>query len=203
MGPILQSLGDLPTLMLVTLYFFLNLGGYGYLFWLPSALLAVKKPPGFWLGVLFAIPYLLAAAGMVVNSRHSDATRERCLHVTVPLLLGGGFFFANVLSSGSSPALSFALVCLAGAGFYSSLGPLWAIPTESLSAKSAGAAAGLVNAVGNLGGYFGPLLVGVLRKQTGDFRVAFAALSASLLLAGILAFMLRPASESGQRSERR
>jgi MFS family permease len=44
-GSIAQSFGDLPTLMLVALYFFLNCGGYGYLFWLPSALLAVKSLP--------------------------------------------------------------------------------------------------------------------------------------------------------------
>jgi ACS family tartrate transporter-like MFS transporter len=128
---------------------------------------------------------------MVVNSRHSDRTRERHLHVAAPLLLGGVLLFASVLSSKSSALLSFALLSVAGAGFYSSLGPLWTIPTEGLTAKSAGAAAGLVNAVGNLGGYFGPLVVGVLRSRTGDFRMAFAVLSASLLLAGILALLLK------------
>ncbi len=199
--PIAQSLGDLPTLMLVAVYFFLNLGGYGYLFWLPSALLAVKKVPSFSLGLLFAVPYLLAAAGMVVISRHSDSRRERRLHVAIPLLLGGALLFASVLASGVSPVFSFVLVCLAGAGFYSSLGPLWTIPTECLATKSAGAAAGLVNAVGNLGGYFGPLLVGMLRRRTGDFRAAFFALSVSLLLAGVLAFLLRPASAHEGRTK--
>ncbi len=195
-GPIIQSLGNLPTLMLVALYFLMNCGGYGYLFWLPSALLAVKELPSFWLGVLFAIPYLLAAGGMVVNSRHSDATRERRLHVGVPLFLGGALLFGSILLSNYSPLLSFALICLAGGSIYSCLGPLWAIPTESLPTRSAGVTAGLINALGALGGYFGPLLVGVLRKHTGDFRGAFFALSASLFLAGVMAFLLRRTSRS-------
>jgi len=202
-GPIALPLIDPPTVMLVAVYFFLNCGGYGYLFWLPSALQAVKKLPSFWLGILFAIPYLLAGAGMVVNSRHSDATRERYLHVALPLLLSGILLFASVLSSRSSPLLSFVLVCLTGAGFYSSLGPLWAIPSESLRTRSPGVAAGFVNAIGALGGYFGPLLVGMLRELRGDFRVAFAALSASFLLAGMLALLMkltcRPALEATPR----
>jgi MFS family permease len=190
-GPIRLPLIDVPTVMLVAVYFFLNCGGYGYLFWLPSALHSIKKLPSFWLGILFAIPYLLAGAGMVANSRHSDATRERYLHVALPLLMSGVLLFASVLSSRSSPLVSFVLVCFAGASFYSSLGPLWAIPSESLRTRSPGIAAGFVNALGALGGYFGPLLVGVLREVTGDFRVAFGALSASFLLAGTLAFLMK------------
>jgi len=181
----------LPISILVALYFFLNCGGYGYLFWLPSALLTLKKLPSLWLGVLFAVPYILTCAGMVLNSRHSDAKRERRLHVAVPLLLGGFLLFGSVLTSGASPYLSFALVCLAGASFYSSLGPLWTLPTENLPARSAGVAAGLINALGNLGGYFGPFMVGVLRGHEGNYRAAFEALSACLVLAGILACLLK------------
>lgn len=190
-----EALIGLPTAILVVLYFFLNCGSYGYLFWLPSALEAVRKVPSFSLGLLFAVPYLLAGAAMVLNSRHSDAVRERYWHVALPLLLGGVVLFGSVLSSQSAPVVSFALVCLACAIFYSCLGPLWAIPTESLPTRSPGVAAGLVNAIGNMGGYFGPLLAGVLRSYTGNFRAAFCALSASLMLAGVLAFLLKLACQ--------
>jgi MFS family permease len=190
-APSALPLIDLPTIMLVAVYFFLNCGGYGYLFWLPGALHSIKKLTSFWLGILFALPYLLAGVGMVVNSRHSDAARERYLHVSLPLLASGGLLLASIVSSQYSPLLSFILVCLTGAGFYSSLGPLWAIPSESLRTRSPGVAAGFVNALGALGGYFGPLLVGVLRELTGNFRVAFAALSASFLLAGMLALLMK------------
>lgn len=187
----LRSLADTRVATLIALYFFLNCGGYGYLFWLPGAVTNAKSVPNFLLGILYAIPFFLAGIGMVVNSRHSDKIQERRLHVAIPLALGGLFLIVGVLISGPFPLVSFVLVCLAGAGFYSSLGPLWAIPTEFLEEKSRGAAAGLVNALGNLGGYFGPLVVGIMNTRTGNFRAAFATLGGSLVLAGMFALMLR------------
>jgi MFS family permease len=177
--------------ILVVLYFFLNCGGYGYLFWLPSALLSLKKLSSFWLGVLYAVPYLLTCGGMVLNSRHSDASGERHLHVAFPLLLGGVLLFGSVAASGVSPCLSFVLICLAGASFYSSLGPLWTLPTEILPARSAGVAAGLINALGNLGGYVGPLMVGWLRGQRGNYHAAFETLAGCLLVAGLMGCLLK------------
>jgi nitrate/nitrite transporter NarK len=61
------------------------------------------------------------------------------------------------------------------------LGPFWAIPTETLPRSVSGPAMGLVNALGNLGGYFGPLAVGFVYHHTGDFRYAFALLSLAFL----------------------
>ncbi len=187
----LRSLADTRVATLIALYFFLNCGGYGYLFWLPAAVTNARSVPSFLLGILYAIPFFLAGIGMVLNSRHSDKAQERRLHVAVPLALGGVLLIAGVLISGRFPLASFALVCLAGAGFYSSLGPLWAIPTEYLQENSRGAAAGLVNALGNLGGYFGPLVVGIMNTRTGNFRAGFATLGGSLVLAGVFALMLR------------
>ncbi len=188
---VLRSLADRQVLMLVALYFFLNCGGYGYLFWLPSALAAMKKLSSLSLGVLFSVPYLAAGVVMALNSHHSDRLQERRFHVALPLLLAGFLLLASVLTSAPVPLISFVLVCLAGASFYGSLGPLWAIPTESLPRHVVGSAAGLVNAIGNLGGYFGPVAVGALRERFGDFRIAFVALSVSLALAGTLALLLK------------
>lgn len=186
-----RSLADPRVVTLIAVYFFLNCGGYGYLFWLPGAVTNVQRVPSSLLGILYAIPFLLAGVGMVLNSRHSDKVQERRLHAALPLVLGGTLLIAGVLMSGRSPLASFALVCLAGTGFYSALGPLWAIPTECLRKESAGAAAGLVNALGNLGGYFGPLVVGIMNTRTGNFRGAFAMLGGSLVLAGVFTLLLK------------
>jgi MFS family permease len=187
----LRSLASTRVATLVALYFFLNCGGYGYLFWLPGAVTNAKRVPSSLLGILYAIPFLLAGIGMVLNSRHSDRVQERRLHAALPLILGGILLIAGVLVSGWSPLASFALVCLAGAAFYSSLGPLWSIPTEYLPERTRGAAAGLVNALGGLGGYFGPLVVGIMNTYTGNFRAAFVSLGGSLILAGVFGLMLR------------
>ena len=188
---LLRSLTNPRISILIAVCFCLNFGGYGYLFWLPTALASARKIPASFLGVLFAVPYLLAGVGMVINSRHSDKKQERRLHVAIPLVLGGCMLLAGVLASSNHPYVSFIAICLAGASFYSCMGPLWAIPTECLCEESAGAAAGLVNAVGNLGGYVGPMLVGTLNQRTGNFRMAFTVLSASLIFGGVITLLLR------------
>jgi nitrate/nitrite transporter NarK len=52
---------------------------------------------------------------------------------------------------------------------------------------------GLINALGNLGGYFGPLVVGYLNQRTGNFLLGFGALSCGFLAASALSLLLRPA----------
>jgi len=86
--------------------------------------------------------------------------------------------------------LSFLLIAMVGAGSYGGDGPFWAIPSETLPRRVAGSAMGLINAIGNLGGYFGPLVVGYLNKRFGNFVFGFGALSLALLLGSALALLL-------------
>jgi MFS family permease len=199
--PYLRGLLRPQVLVMVGIYFLLNCGNYGYLFWLPSAMESARRMSNLQTGILFSIPFVLSAVGMVVVSRHSDKTRERRGHVALALVWSGVFLLASVFASNRAPALSFILISLVGAGSYGSLGPFWAIPTETLPASVAGSAMGLVNALGNLGGYFGPLVVGYLNQRTGNFLYAFGLLSAGWLLAAALTFLLRPRGAPGPGKE--
>jgi sugar phosphate permease len=201
-APFLTTLLRPRVLLMVLVYFLLNTGNYGYLFWLPSALHSAQKLSDVLTGFLFAIPYLITAVGMVLLSRHSDKQHERRGHVAAGLGWGGIFLLAGVLLSGASPLVSFFAIAVVGAGSYGALGPFWAIPTETLPRKVAGSAMGLINAIGNLGGYFGPLVVGYLNKQTGNFVYGFGLLGAALVLGGILAAVFMPAATIGDLSER-
>jgi sugar phosphate permease len=191
--PYLRSLLRPHVLLMVGIYFLVNSGNYGYLFWLPSALESAKAMSNVRVGFLFAVPYALTAVGMVLISRHSDQGGERRLHVAFALAWGGLLLLSGVLSSHHIPALSFAFIALVGAGSYGVLGPFWAIPTETLPRSVAGSAMGLINALGNLGGYFGPLAVGYLNQRTGNFLWAFGVLSGAFLAASALSLLLRPA----------
>jgi sugar phosphate permease len=190
--PYLRALLRPHILLMVGIYFLDNCGNYGYLFWLPSALGNAKKMSNVQVGFLFAVPYLVTAIGMVLISRHSDRTRERRGHVAFALAWGGILLLSSVLVSNHAPGLSFSLIALVGAGSYGVLGPFWAIPTETLPPSAAGSAMGLINALGNLGGYFGPLVVGYLNQRTGNFFFAFGALSGGFLSASALSLLLRP-----------
>ncbi len=180
-------------LLLVFIYFLMNSGNYGYQAWLPTAIQnGAKNLSNFQVGVLYSIPYLITMVGMVLNSRHSDRTHERRVHLAMALAWGGAFLMGGVLLSGSLPMLSFFLIAMVGAGSYGGHGPFWAIPTETLPRRVAGSAMGLINAIGNLGGYFGPLAVGYLNKRTGNFVFGFGALSLGLFLGSAMALLLRP-----------
>jgi len=178
-------------LIMVGIYLMQNIGNYGYLFWLPSALESAKKMSNLLVGVLAGIPYIVTAIGMVLVSRHSDKRRERRGHVAFGMAWGGACMMACILLTGHSPTWGFVAISLVGAGSYGMLGPFWAIPTETLPSSVSGPAMGLVNALGNLGGYFGPLAVGFAYHRTGDFRYAFAVLSLALLT-GAAATLLLP-----------
>jgi len=194
----LRTLLHPQVLLMISIYFLLNTGAYGYLFWLPSALAKAKTLSSLAVGILFTIPYLITGVAMVLNSQHSDKTHERRRHVALGVAWTGVFLLLGVAFTQMPLAISFVFIFLAGAGTYSALGPFWAIPTETLPRHVACSAMGLINAIGNLGGYFGPLTVGALNKLTGNFQYAFAVLSVGLLAAAGLALLLAPVRSAAQ-----
>jgi ACS family tartrate transporter-like MFS transporter len=189
-GSILRALLRPHAWLMVAVYFSFSSGMFGYIFWLPSAVEGAKKLSNTLAGVLFAIPFVIGALGMVAVSHHSDAVSERRGHVSAALAWAGVLLLAGVLVSNAAPVLAYILICLVGAGIYGMMGPFWAIPTETLPARLAGPTMGLVNAFGNLGGYFGPLAVGYLKQRTGNFHYSFLLLAAVMLAGAGLAVLL-------------
>jgi MFS family permease len=188
--PFLRALLNPMVLVMVGVYLMENIGNYGYLFWLPSALGNARKMSSLRVGVLYAIPYIMTAMGMVVLSRHSDQRQERRGHVAFGLAWACTCMMACTLLTGRAPAWSFVAISLVGAGSYGILGPFWAIPTENLPRSVSGPAMGLINALGNLGGYFGPLAVGYVYHRMGDFRYAFGLLGLAYLAGSGLTLLL-------------
>ena len=143
------------------------------------------------MGLLFTLPFIVGAIAMVLNSRHSDGAHERPRHVSAALTVGGLSLLVAVALSVQAPVLAFAFACLALIGPYGSLGPFWAIPTETLSPDIVGSTMGLINAFGNLGGYFGPVLLGYLNKRTGNFRLGFGLIAVGMLISSHSPFLLK------------
>jgi MFS family permease len=189
-APIWKALLRPTVLVMVVVNQLQNIGNYGYLFWLPSVLENARKMSHLLVGILSGIPYIVTAMGMVLLSRHSDRHHERRLHVAFGMAWGGSCMLACILLTGHAPTLGFVAISPVGAGSYGILGPFWASPTETLPRSVSGSSMGLVNALGNLGGYFGPLAVGFVYHRTGDFRYAFAVLSLALLVGAGLALLL-------------
>ena len=185
-----------PQVLLLTLIKLLMLSGQlGYLFWLPSAIERAKTSSHFITSLLYMIPFIVGAISLVLISHSSDKKNERRGHVAFAMAVGGIALFAGVLTTEVSPIISYTLVCMAAVGAFAPLGPFWAIPTEVFSRKMAGSVVGFINGIGNLGGFFGPLLVGYLNKRTGNFTSGFAMLGAFMLIGAALTFGLSPRPE--------
>ena len=192
-----------PQVLLMTLIcFFRNVADFGFLVWLPSAIADAKKLTNTAVGGLVALPYFVAIVSLILNGWHSDKSGERRLHVVATFAIGGASLLTGVLLSQRSPVLAFLFVCLTPVGINGILGPFWAIPTESMAQKASGPAMGLINSVGNLGGFFGAIAVGYLNKHMGGFRYEFGLIGLDLLVAASLSLALnagrRVASTPGE-----
>jgi MFS family permease len=181
-----------PVLVLIAMYFLQNGAAYGCMTFFTTSLKG-RDFTGLQYGILFGIPYALTAIFMVVNSWHSDKTRERRGHVALVYSLSG---ISLILSVGLREHFwaSYALMCLAIPGPFAALGPFWSIPSETLPRSAAGVVIGLVNAVGNLGGFAGPYIAGWLKQEYQSLAVAFGVLGAGLLLGAGIAFLLPKAT---------
>lgn len=190
----LAALLSPQVLILTAIYFLRNFGSYGSLFWLPTAVARGKTLSDIALGNLVTIPYIIAAVMMVWTAKSSDRTGERRAHMSLTIGLSGVSFLA-ALGVQQFPWVSFALLSVAVGAVYASLGPFWSLPTETLPHKSVATALGLINAIGNLGGYFGPAVVGYFLKRSGGFVYGFGLLGVALIIAAGMGFLLRPAAK--------
>jgi MFS family permease len=175
-------------LVMIVINFLHNSQAYGCMTFFTDGLKA-KHFSAVQYGILFAIPYAVTAVIMILNSWHSDKTRERRGHVALVYTLSGASLIASVLTRDHF-WLSYALMCLAIPGPFAALAPFWAIPTETMPGNVFGPVIGLVNALGNVGGFVGPYIVGWLAGQYQSTAVPFNVLGIGMLVAAALAFLL-------------
>jgi MFS family permease len=176
---------------LVAVYFLIQVGFYGLNLWLPHLITATTGGSSTLVGLVTAIPYLFAIAGLWLNARSADRTGRYSVHVMAPLVLGALALVASV-ALGHYAALSIVLVSLAMAGALAYDGPFWASASRVMPAALAGGAMGLINALGNLGGFVGPYLGGYLQDASGgSFLSTSVVLAVALLLGGLVMLTLR------------
>ena len=180
-----QAFAQRDVILLTLSYFCATTGGYGVAFWLPTILKRLSGQSDMRVTLFAALPYLGGFLVQQLNGWHSDRTLERRWHAAVAIFLCGVSLLLAVIY-GSSLTIAVALFCLVGAGYYSFHPCFWAVPTAFLSESAAAASIGLINSVGNLGGFFGPMIMGYLVSRTHSFRAGLLYLVGSLCLSGVL-----------------
>jgi ACS family tartrate transporter-like MFS transporter len=159
-----QALLDKRVLLLSLVYFGGTFSGYGIVLFQPQ--IVHRLAAGFGMtGVINAIPYVFAAIAMILWGRHSDHTGERPRHVAIAYSVGAIGLIATAMMT--DPVLTMFMLVIAAMG-QSSTGPtFWSLPTAMLSGTAAAGGIALINALGNLGGFFGPYLFGLVKDATG------------------------------------
>jgi ACS family tartrate transporter-like MFS transporter len=179
-----QALYNPKVLLLGLNYLGIVTASLGMLIFVPQMIKSLGDYSNMQVGWLTMIPYTCGAIAMVVWGRISDRMNERRWN----LFIGCVFSTVGLVIAGMTMGTWWALVgmSIAAMGFYGSKGPFFAMPPMFLS--GAGLAAGIawINSIGNLGGFFGPWYVGVMKDLTGSYAGGLYGLALLGLIAAIV-----------------
>lgn len=174
--------------LLSMIYFGVSTTMYGMTLWLPSVIHVISGLGYFWTSMVNVLPFLATVVAMVLVGMRSDRTGERRWHTAIPaftaaagLVVAGFGHSTIVVVAGIGVGLAFAeAMC----------GPFWAMATSRMAGLSAAAGIAVVNSLANLGGYFGPDIIGFFRSTNGEFRGGLLAIAAVLVVSGTVALLL-------------
>ena len=192
---ILQALRHRKVVILALAYFFMVTAVYGFNFWLPTIIKKLSGSSNMVVTLISALPYCVALVAILLMGWSSDRTRERRWHTALPMITASLGLLLSVIAQDQT-ALAISMFCLAAAGMYGYLPGFWALPTSFLTGTPAAASIGLINSIGNLGGFAGPFVVGYLSTATNSFLGGVLYLSVSALVAAGLILSLRATKQS-------
>ena len=165
-------------------YFLLVLGAYGLNFWLPSIVRAIAGWRELTVGLLTAAPYAVGAVVMLAVARGAlDARHARRRSALLCVLAGAGL--ATSASFGGQAWLTMGGLTLGVTGYLAANALFWRLPGEIVDGRALAAGLAAVNALGNLGGFVGPYLMGALARGS-DLKAGLFVLAAAMVAAGLV-----------------
>jgi ACS family tartrate transporter-like MFS transporter len=184
-----ESMFNSKVLLLALNYFGIVTASLGMLFFIPQIIKSIGVSNNMTVGWLTMLPYICGGISLVVWGRISDRMKERRWNLLAACIVST----AGLVIAGMTMGSWWALVgmSIAAIGFYGSKGPFWAMPPMFLTGTAAAASLAWINSIGNLGGFFGPWYVGVVKDLTGSFSGGLFGLALlGLIAATVVAFCL-------------
>jgi D-galactonate transporter len=185
-----KAFGNRDVLLLTAAYFFIVTSNYGLNFFLPTFVKKLSGSSNLMITLITAIPYCFYLIAMLLLGWSSDRTGERRWHTALSMLVVGIGLLLSIAAQDHA-VLAVSMFCVASAGLGGYLPGFWALPTRFLTGAAAAATIGLVNSVGNLGGFVGPYVVGYLNNATGSFIGGVLYLAVSAFAAAVCIASLR------------
>ncbi|WP_342048523.1 MFS transporter [Bacillus sp. OTU530] len=203
-----QALKDRDVLILSAGYFCWMVGYYGINMFLPTISKGLSETTGLStqnMGWILGLMYVCAMAALFLVGNHSDKKNERRWHVAVCLIVSAIAMMISSYVASTSIVLSFVFLTIALCGAFGAYSPFWAIPPSFLTGAAAGGAIALINSIGNLGGFFGPYIVGYIKDITGSFTTSMIFMGSSMILGSfiILALVKQSGKALSQDSEKK
>jgi MFS family permease len=165
------------------IYLLIVMGIYGINFWLPSIIQRSGVSSLLSIGWITALSYLVSAVLAVLIARHAERRNEKRWHAASAAALGGAGLALSAAFSDST-LLTVIFVTLASTGGLVSMALFWSFPGSILTGVGVAAGLAAINSVGNLGGFFGPYLLGALTDWLGSTTAGIAILGALMVVAG-------------------
>ncbi len=181
---VLSSLRNGPTLALSVCKFLDLSCSIGVVLWLPQIIASLGHLTMLQVSFANGVPFLLAAGIAILVARHSDKTNERTWHVAAPAFVGALGFIGVAMTD--SLVIGGIGICIATIGFWTSNTVGWTLSPKYLSGAALASGLALVNSVGNLGGFFGPFVIGWLRQISGGYRLSLGFLAVILAVNGLI-----------------
>ncbi|MGD9540527.1 MFS transporter [Methylocystis sp.] len=188
-----RALKDMRVLLLGVAYFGIVIALYGLGFWLPQ----IIKSFGFGVvatSLLASIPYVCSAFAMWAWSRSSDRRRETVGHTALAGVIGAVGLACAAYAP--TPLLSMIALSVAAVGAIAALPTFWSFTTLALGSGDGVIGVAVINSIGNISGFAGPYLVGLIKGATGEFSDALLALALGPLITALLLWRARRAANS-------
>jgi D-galactonate transporter len=173
------------------IYFCIVMGQYALTFWMPTFIKSSGITGNLRIGLISAIPFLVAVVVMNIIGRSSDKHRERRWHLIVPAV-AAAISFAVVASFAGNTVVSVIALSVAAAGVLTCSPLFWSLPTAFLSGAAAAVGIAMINSVGNLAGFVSPYVIGYLKDLTQSTASGMYMLAAVLLIGAVLIWLTPP-----------
>jgi sugar phosphate permease len=187
--PLLRVASDIRVWSLACLFGCALVGIYGLFLWLPQIVKSLGHLSNIEVGFLSAAPPLLGVLGTFLISRSSDRTGDRKKHLAFvygmsALAIAGSAYAPN-------PVIAYALLCLTGLFIYAGNPLFWSLASSFRTGAAGAATIALINTIAQFGGLVGPWSIGLVRNATGNFKLALLTIAAFLVVATIIALVMR------------
>jgi sugar phosphate permease len=199
------TLGNWRVWYFALIYFCIQVAVYGVTFFLPSQVVAITgQKLGFQASLVTAVPWVFGLISVAFFPGLADRTRKhRTIGTALLLVTAFGIVISGALSG--TPVLAIAGLSLAAIGFVAMQPIFWTLPTEYLTGYAAAAGIGLINSLGNLGGFLAPNMRDYFKESVGGnaglYALAVGAVVGAILFALTGLFKKANKIEAGQLDE--